>query len=287
MSVAFSDLLPEIVSTNKDDCPLFDKTRHVTTAAGVCGTATWALRRAGVPVDLSALLPESVSADESYSYTDAPLLSLKVRFQDCDRCGVLAEVDGEITDAATGAVQFPLPAAVCQHAGVYSFSAAVLQEDRPILIDSGLVSVEPSLWGDPNQLTGPPSLEEIRLHLRDRAAENTLLGAVEFSDVEILEAIRWPVHEFNESPPPLPYYNCRTFPWRYNWLNAIVGRLLQSAVHAYLRNKLQATGANLAVNSLDKDDAYLRLAKSYRDEWQLFIREKKCQLNAGLAWGSI
>ncbi len=162
-----------------------------------------------------------------------------------------------------------------------------MRDDSPFFLDSGgIISVEPGLWGNTGNMSGPPTLQEIRYAIMDRVEENTLLRAVEFDDSDILEAVRWPVRQFNELSPDLGMsYSCNNFPFKYHWIQATVGRLLLAAVNHYMRNKMLASSGGLNVDDKNRDTDYLRLSKMYQDEWLEWAQLKKIELNASLAWG--
>lgn len=282
--------LPEADTPTHDGCPVVTKRRHIPVNKGLCGTAQWTMRLpSGQPINFSGCLDETVSVSDSASLSEG-IDKIAVRFTGCDRgCGVIAEVEADIVDPEAGQIQFTLPDAVCQSAGVYFFQAGLIKDDSPIFLDAGgLISVEPGLWGNTNDTGGPPTLQEIRYAIMDRAEENTLLRAVEFDDSDILEAIRWPVQQFNELTPNLGIrYNCNNFPFKYHWVQAVVGRLLLAAVNHYMRNKMQATSGGLTVDDKNRDTDYLRLSKMYQDEWLEWAQTKKIELNASLAYGDI
>lgn len=274
-------IIPEAEDSMHEGCPVLTKRRAFIIAKGQCGTAQWTMRWAdGQTADLSSCFPDT-SASESGSESVADSgLTIGVRFQGCDRTRNLASVTGTVVDAANGLVQFEIPTAICQNAGLYQFQIAVLNGNSVVFADSGLLSVEHGMWGNDNNMRGPPTIQEIRFHLRDRAGENDLLQDVEFDDAEILEAIRHPVMYWNEQLPPLPPYNCNNFPFRHHWRNAIVAELLFVAAHHYVRNKMQSVSGGLNVDDKNKDKDYLALAAHYKQEWQSFVVLKKMSINA-------
>lgn len=291
-------VVPEAEDALHEGCPVLTKRRALLITKGQCGLAEWQMRwKSGEVADLSscfadASLSESTSTDsvsESAASVSEPApsaLPIGVRFQGCDRTRNLASVVGTVVDASQGLVRFPLPEAVCQNSGLYHFQIAVLDGGRVVFADDGLLSVEHGMWGDTNNMSGPPTLEEIRFHLRDRAAENDLLAAVEFDNAEILEAVRHPVMYWNEQLPPLPPLNCNNFPFRHHWRNAIVAELLFVAAHHYVRNKMQSTSGGLNVDDKNKNQEYLALAMHYKQEWQQFVVMKKMSINASGFYGA-
>lgn len=273
-------ILPAAADVVHAGCPVLTKQRHFVLAKGQCGTAEWEMRWPdGVTADFSACLTaDSVSAD---SVSADAYVGVQVRFQGCDRNSAIYEVDGTVvTDGSDGLIRFPIPQQVCCGAGIYTFQAAVTRDSTSVIFaDGGMISVEHGLWGDTGDAGGPPTLQTIRFHLRDRAAENDLLQDVEFDDAEIIEAIRKPVEEFNETPPTLTPFSCATFPYHYHWRNAVVAELLRTAAHHYVRNKMNISSGGLVGDDKDKDRDYLRVAMLYIQEWKDFIVQKKSELN--------
>jgi hypothetical protein len=132
------------------------------------------------------------------------------------------------------------------------------------------------------------TIAEVRLAIRDRCREdNSLLDSVEFSDTEIAWAIRRPVEYWNEIPPPLrPIYTAATFPYRYNWVNGVIGELMVMAAHNYERNRLQYAAANLSVDDKDKAAYYLQAADRYQALYKQWVLQAKKSINMGLAYNS-
>lgn len=275
-------ILPAADDVVHAGCPVLTKRRHFLIAKGQCGTAQWEMRWPdGEIADLSPCIEGSDdNANVSASLSAAYGLTAVARFQGCGRGELLAEVPATVVDASQGLVQFTFPEAVCQGAGIYQFQVALVNDTSVVFADGGLISVEHGLWGETSSMGGPPTLQTIRFHLRDRAVENDLLQEVEFDDAEIIEAIRQPVMEFNETPPPLTYFNCGNFPYHYHWRNAVVAELLRVAAHHYVRNKMQVSSGGLTGDDKDKNDDYLRVAGLYVQEWKTFIARKKTELNA-------
>lgn len=272
-----------------EGCPILTKDRNVMVTKGQCGIVQWPMRFSnGDTADLSECFPTESSESGSESESVTGDVEIRVRFQLCGEGKILAGAPVTVVDAEAGLVQFPIPNVVCQFAGIYKFQIALLEAgtDHVLFSDSGLLSVETGLWGDQNQTSGPPTLNEIRMHLRDRELENDLLRDVEFDDAEIMFAILRPVQEFNETPPPIPPFSCRTFPFKYFWLNAIVAELMKTAAHHYVRNKMQSTSGGLSIDDKAKDADYLKMASYYTQEWKEFIVQKKVEINVGRGYNT-
>jgi len=132
------------------------------------------------------------------------------------------------------------------------------------------------------------TIAEIRLAIRDRCREdNFLLDNIEFSNTEIAWAIRRPIEYWNEIPPPLsPRYTPSTFPYRYHWVGAVIGELLQIASHNYERNRLQYAAANLSIDDKDKSSYYIQSSARYLAEYKQWVLQTKKSINMNLAFGS-
>lgn len=276
-----------------EGCAILSKVRHIVIEKGICATVEWGLRHAdGKTADLSLCFPTESSASVSVSgsvsessvsdVVTEPLI--KIRLGDCDGAGTIYEVTGTVADAKTGTIRFTLPKEIFNLAGIYIMDMAMVDATTksPLFIDNGILSVETGLWGDTTQRTGPPTLSDIRIHLRDTPLENDLLDDVEFDVAEVINAIVYPVHQWNEEPPPVAPFTCRTFPYRFHWRQAVVGELLRISAHHYMRNNLKLNHGGLQGNVKDKYQEYLALAESYRLEWKEFIDKKKLEINAGL-----
>lgn len=263
-----------------EGCPVLTKRRHVVVSKGQCGVVRWQMRwRDGEVADLSECFPTETSSSESES-VPADLPTVAVRFKGACADGArIAAVTGEAISAAEGVIEFPMPTIVCRKAGIYQFEAALTSNGSMFFSDTGLISVEQGMFGDTTQRGGPPSIQDIRMHLRDSQIENDLLQDFEFDDAEIIFAIGRPVQQWNETPPPIAPFTCQNFPYKYHWLNAICGELLRTAAHHYVRNKMKAVAGGLVDDEKNRDDDYLRMAKFYWEEWRHFLATKKVELN--------
>lgn len=286
----------------RNGCPVLTKTRTISVDKGVCATVSWQLRnRAGEAIDLSECVDcadESEFSDSSI-LDDAPCSQVIFRFRDV--LGVVStihQVIGTITDVEHGVVQAELPAALVKSAGIFEMHIGVSkltgerdQNDQPtyrlVFTDRGLLSVERGLFGDTLNVIGPPTLNEIRMAMRDTAIENRLLDAVEFDDAEILFALQRPIRYWNETPPPIGVVTPGSFPFHEMWLRATVATLLRTAAIWYARNMLPASHGGVTVDDMNKANPYLAMAERYQAEWENFVITKKYSINAHNAIGSV
>lgn len=286
---------PNLVSVSSDtynDCPVLNKDRVITMYRGVCATLEFQLHdRQGSPLDFSAYVFDTDPYAGPTTTTAEPGGQVIFRFRDAfGSTPEIIQVVGWAHDAAEGLVRVDLPSEITDQANIYRFNVAITDVDGHIrYVDQGLLSVEQSLFadGDPVNLQGPLTLNEIRLSLRDTIQENDLHEDFEFSDAEIITCIMRPLQEWNEQPPSVATFTARDFPFRHHWLLAVTGYLLRIAAHWYRRNKLQATHGGIQVDDKNKDQAYLEAAQLLLEEWRKFIRQKKIEINIQLASGVV
>jgi len=270
-----------------EGCPILVKSRSLVLVKGLSARARWPLRdREGHTVDISDYFPAGVS-------TSADENSLKVRIMPLGEPTQVRCCTADCEDAANGVISFALPTTVTRKAGIYRMEIGLFNaDDEMVFLDSGIVSVDRSLWYATcaqRADVGPPTLQEIRMRIRDTAVENTLLQQTEFDDEEIAYAVVQPILEWNETTPHLRsfVYTPSTFPYRLHWIKAIIGYLLATAVHHYLRNKLQTSHGGLTTDDKNKNKEYGDLANQYLTEWRVFVARKKIELNAGQAYGAV
>ena len=201
----------------------------------------------------------------------------------------------EVLDATTGSVRAAvLPDAVIREPGIYIEEWGVFTADsRMIFSNQCCTFVRRGLFGLSNDVSkrnlGPPTVEEIRLSLRDNSpADNTLLDDFEFDAAEIAQAVVRPLQYWNEIPPPLrPAQTTKTFPFREMWMLGIQANLLSIAANNYRRNDLQYTAGGVAVADKAKEQVYAAAGGRLMQEFQGMLRAKKIEINVAMFSGSI
>jgi hypothetical protein len=134
----------------------------------------------------------------------------------------------------------------------------------------------------------PINIAEVRLIMRDTVPENNnLLLEFEFTDTEIAFHILRPIEEWNEMLPPVATFTGATFPFRENWRKATAGYLMRMAARKYLRDDLQYNAGGLSINDKSKWDAYENMGQKLIDEWRVWAKQKKVQLNSQDCYGQI
>ena len=276
-------------------CPVLSKRRIVVIPRGIQGIIRWQVRnRQGTALNLSECICNTAAFFGTTTTTPAPCGQVIFRFSNAFPCtaetAVVHQIIGDGYDVTNGWVQVEMSAQLANSPGIWQFELAITDAGGvPQVIDRGMISVEHGVFPtvDPQKMVGPPTINEIRIHLRDTAFENDLLGDVEFDDAEILACIVRPIQQWNEQPPDVAYFTTENFPFRHHWLDAISARLLRIAAHWYRRNKFNSSQGGINVADRDKEMEYLRAAKELDDAWRAFMMHKKLEINIGLSSGSI
>lgn len=180
----------------------------------------------------------------------------------------------EKKDAAKGLLSVRIPSGLLP--GIYRGAVQMIHDGQPILSNAFrlYVSVELS--------TGVPSLQEIRMYLRDSyPEENSLLEGLEFEDSEIVIATERALRYFNEVPPHLDSFvaTSTNFPWRYHLLEGILGQLYRIAANSDRKNSLQYSAGGLSVNDNGKEQNYLQASQMHWQTYQQFVDMKKYEMN--------
>ncbi len=286
-----------------DRCPVLTRVKAYIGQQGVRSTVEHQFTdRQGNAVDLDALVPGidgTLSVSESETESVAPTGSVVVRVR---LAGVASlpncrepvhELDCTVVDAAAGTVRATLSAALVQLAGLYEMHWAVRNEDdEPVFVTRSLLSLEHTLYAEQpfrlQKTKGPPTIQEIRMYMRDaHAHENLLLDDVEFGDEQILDAVLSPIDTWNDALPPIrSKMTVANFPFREQWKMAIVGRLLVTAAHGYRRNHLPYQAGGTSVDDQNKEQQYLSMGLRLLEEYKQWVAGRKMALNVSRVWGS-
>lgn len=279
-----------------DGCPALSRTKAYITEQGVSAVLEHVWRDAkGVPVDLSEYLQDG----SSNSSMSGPTGRVILRIKDALGCGndpvsnPLWEIPAHAEDAANGVIQSDeLPDTLTDRPGIYQLSWALVDSnDKIIATNGGLLSIERSLFATTLDKVrsdyGPPTLNEIRMEILDTgAADNVFLGDVEFSDGQIIDAIKKPIQYWNEVPPPVVYFTTHNFPFRYHWRLGIIANLYVTAAAHYRRNDSQISAGGVDLADKRKERQYLAAAQMHTQEFREWVRLKKRELNASRSYGN-
>lgn len=195
------------------------------------------------------------------------------------------DIVGEVVSEEDGIVRFEMTPAETANAGIYLASVGVFYNDVLRFQQAVYLEFMPTSFAE--KLTGPLSVPEVRMDLMDMCPDaNYLLDELEFTDVEIIAAMRKAVDAFNELPPFVLQYTYSGFPYRANWLNATSAYLLRMIAHRYRRNHLKYSAAGLAVDDQDKAPEYEQLAERRINEFLGWARSVKVAQNLYNGFGT-
>lgn len=255
--------------------------------------ASAGLDKAGNALNLEDILSSgSSSSSDSSSSSSVTLPDFKVRFIEALSQlpgSSIYEMNVSVHDAQAGTVRWQLSSELVAYPGVYRGEIAALRPGTSeiLFVQPLFLLVERGLWGD---LTTGGSLgwSEIKLSVRDSAPEDSYLNdQLEWDLAEVCQAIIRPVAYFNECQPPIRLrYTTTSYPFREQWLRATVGELYRLAASCYRREAVQYSAAGVALNDKNKAAEYDQVALLRDQEYKMFVRTKKIQLNAERAFGS-
>lgn len=298
------NLLQPTASTYYDKLVL-RRMRSVRAVSGQHVRIEWQLLdTAGNPIDLTACgFPvESTAAVSSSSYSSSSaadtLVGFRVRVRENLSVGISPQADVPeppvvLVDTDLGKIQITLSSDYTNTPGVYFVEVGVFddfdtEDERLLFSNVFYLLLDRGQFGASEQ-EGPPTIAEVRLHLRDSGPEdNLLLDNIKFSDEEIALAISRPLQEWNETPPDLGVRaTTQNFPYRFHWLEAICGNLFLMAAENYRANNLTYSAAGVQVNDQDKEPNYERAAAQRLQNWRYWLRRKKAEINADMCYGGI
>lgn len=266
--------------------PILSRMRAISINQGQCATIDWQMiDRDGVAVNLSACdeLPYKV------------VLRVKEQIS-LGNQNPIQQVDAEIVSAADGKVRVELTQQMVGIPGIYYAEMALInvpaqESDRPCVVFSNTfyLIINRGTFGNDGLPGGPPSIAEVRLHLRDSSpSESYLLENLMFDDAEIALAIARPVQYWNEIPPPLGRnYNTQTFPFRYHWLEGICANLFMMVAEQYRRNQLSYQAGGIAVDDQNKEGSYERAGQARWQAYREWVRATKASINLESCYGEV
>lgn len=266
--------------------PVLGRMQAIAVSQGQCATLEWHMHdKDGVPVSLAA-------CDETPFKV---VLRIKEQLAWGNAQQPL-EVDATIVSAATGKVSATLTSGMVDTPGIYYAEFALINvpaqtSNKPCVVFSNTFQliINRSTFNMTEQPGGPPSIAEVRLHLRDSSPnESFLLDRLMFDDAEIALAITRPVQYWNEVPPPLDrIYNTQNFPFRYHWLEGICANLFLMVAEQYRRNQFNYSAGGLAVDDQNKEASYERAGQTRWQAYREWVRGTKASINLESCWGEV
>lgn len=269
------------VPVTSEGCQTFDSVRAFQAPRNAAGSLQWSMLDAdGNPVDL-----RGCGNDPAVSEDPDDLPIAKARFTEA--VGPVTdnnvyESDATITDPENGTLSVPLPDEVRNFSGIYEIQFGILDPDGNVMVSNdSFIIIQPGLFGDSKHRgKGPPTLDEMRVRLRDFAVANVKYEQQEFSPTELLYCLVQPLKEWNELPPDLPYSRVRStnFKFREHWLKGATGYLLELAAQHYRRNVTTYSAGGVTVDDKGMEASYVRASQMFLKEWRDFLARKKAEL---------
>lgn len=284
--------------TRVEGCPVLSRFQCHEVQMGQAAQLNWQLKTpAGKFVRLVDVAGDSSDSDsEDFDVIGTPDIGVTLRMREITGATPTTDkvysVDVTVIDEETGEVRSAvLPDKIVRKPGVYLEEWGVFDSQGQMLFSNQCCCfVRAGLFGLSNTsspVLGPPTIETIRLSLRDsHAADNTLLQNVEFDAAEISQAVTRPILYWNESPPPLrPAMTTITFPFKEIWLKGIQAYLLEIAAHNYRRNHLPYNAGGIAIDDKAKEQQYSVIASQALQDFRTMVLTKKAEINTQLFSG--
>ena len=218
-------------------------------------------------------------------------ISIKLRLRESlasPTSDLLADLTGTVEDDISGTVECQLTSTHTAEPGVFIGEWGVYSGANLVFSNTFYFVVNPGLYGTGTK-SGHPSLGEIRLHLRSSCPEDsTLLEAKEWDLAEIAYAIQRPVMYWNEMAIYTNVeYNTQSFPYRFHWLEAIVGELLLLAATSYRRDHLAYSAAGIVIDDKAKWPQYEAEGYRRRQAFEAFVRKRVATINMEQGFASV
>ena len=194
-----------------------------------------------------------------------------------------AETEPVDTD---GRILLKIPATALAHAGIYFAQLQFRTDSGALVLSTNYTLYVPPSIEDQMYGSGMVTLPEMRMCLMDMCAEqNELLGRVEFSDDDIVTALRSAADEFNDSGMPKTRFTLVNFPYRSALKKGACAYLLRAAAANYARNDLSYRAGDVSIADKNKMDPYLNLAGLALQEWRAFVKSAKIEMNVAGGYG--
>lgn len=235
-----------------------------------CVTGQTADFKVQLTADLSGEVPANLSNVDKVELVFRPSMN-----SDNDEIKVPCEftTDGEVSFKLT-------PKEVDRNNGVWYAEFLCYSGDALVQDHRAYVCIRKGMRGSYASRNTVTAMD-VRMAIFDVSPEaNTLLDDLEFSDAMIYAAVERCIDEFNELPPEVSVqYDATNFPWKEALTKGAAGVLLQQAAYRYIRNRMQYSAGGLSMDTMAKGPEYIQLAGTLKQEWTVFICNKKTQIN--------
>jgi hypothetical protein len=282
-----------------DGCSVLPKLQCHEVQMGQSARLLWNLKdQQGEPVNIAACLGGCEDDEVVFDAAGAPGCGVVLRMRELSGFDPEADrvhtVSASVIDSGQGLVRSSeLPEDIVRYPGVYLEEWGLFSTSGSLIFSNTCYTfVRRGLFGISDDIhrrnDGPPTLEEIRLSLRDNShADNMLLDDVEFDAAEMALSVLRPVQYWNETPPPLnPLLTTKTFPFREMWLMGIQAYLYDIAASHYRRNKLAYNAGGVAVDDKNKEQEYMAVSAQLMNSFRQMVQAKKVEINISMFSGA-
>lgn len=201
-----------------------------------------------------------------------------------------AEVECSSPDPGNGLVNILVPKKVTEYAGIRICEIGLLTKDTNDLLHANSVMffINPGLFGKTTNRRGPPSVQELKLSMRDSAPEDGyLLDEEEFDLAELCNAVVWPVRAWNEWQPAVGVnYSTISYPYAEQWRLGAMSHLYQIAAAHYRREDLAYSADGITVADKNKAGQYEEMSARLLAEYKRWVTLEKVRINAEACFGS-
>lgn len=193
--------------------------------------------------------------------------------------------EAEIIDPYTGQISITLDKEDLKFPGLF-YGCFVVKDEEGTTIDQFACWLFVRKAVDSPFCVATLAIPEVRAFLVDRcASDNLLLDATQFTDDQIMDSMRIPVEEWNDTPPSIQRFTTVTFPFRYAWLMGTAAYLLTSISIQQFRNNATYQAGTVTVNDSDKGPQFKAIGDQLMEQWHRWLYAKKRELNVRAGWG--
>lgn len=242
----------------------------------------------GDSINLAELIELEYDASSSSISGGSNDLQVKLAASHClNSSSVIFEMNGKITDMVNGGVRFKFNKDYNSTPGIFVASIGVFTTANNLKFQQ-MYYLEFMPTNFTLSTGGPITVPEVRMEMMDMCPDaNYLLDELEFSDAEIIHAMRWYVDKYNEMNPPIGGYTYDSFPYRAMWLTGTAAHLLKMIAHRYRRNALQYSAGGTSIQDQSKWREYERIAELEETKSLDWAQNKKIAANIAAGYGSI
>jgi hypothetical protein len=192
-------------------------------------------------------------------------------------------VSATIVDADSGLVSCVVPSQVMSQPGIWLAEAGALDDsDNLLFVEKAFIYLQHNAWNNDTGMPGPPSVDDLRLTLRDSSSfESELLDNFAYGIVEMCRAAIRVVNFWNEQPPRImaARYSTVTFPDRELWTTGCHLFLYEMAEEWYRRNHLQYGAGGVNTDDMNRHREYNQAWKERYQKFRQIVMHRKAEIN--------